>query len=91
MSCDVCKGINSSRCPVCGTGEREDECPHCNGTGVDECWAVCVDTGEKVKVTSLAWITLPWFREEAVAKGKRQFRGMATDCPYCDGSGLLKD
>ena len=91
MSCDVCMGINSSRCPVCGADEgNEMECPNCYGTGAVNCWAVSVETGEPKFVTPLTWAALPWTKREALAKGCRYYKDEADDCPLCNGSGTVR-
>ena len=91
MSCDVCMGINSSRCPVCGTDEsNEMECPNCHGTGAVNCWGISVETGKPISVTPLAWLMLPWTKEDALAAGYRYFQGEADDCPLCHGTGSVQ-
>ena len=48
MSCDVCRGTNSSSCPVCGDQPDLVACPHCQGLGLVKCYALSLRTGEEI-------------------------------------------
>ena len=93
MSCDVCRGTNSSRCPVCGSEPEIVSCPKCRGLGLVNCYAVSLRTGEEVEVTAETYQGIPATEEEARVSGKHYYRSFAEDCEFCGGSGemLLDD
>lgn len=91
MACDVCMGINSELCPICGRPgyEFEDSCPECDGTGCLERYAVNIETGEEVEVTETAWDLLPASMDAALARRQRYIRGYREVCTRCGGSGVI--
>ena len=36
MSCSVCQGFSSEKCPCCSDDLEVIDCPECDGMGVDE-------------------------------------------------------
>ena len=87
--CDVCMGINSRNCPVCGREPEMTECPECGGTGGQH-WAVSVETGEEMEVTPTTWSVLPETPEVARARRFRWYRGYFEKCRVCGGEGVLE-
>lgn len=89
MACEVCMGINSRNCPVCGEKPQWMQCPGCGGYGVTECTAYNIVTGEKVDVTPTAYVMLP--DDEDIARYKRQnyCKGEYSRCSLCGGEGVI--
>lgn len=87
MSCDVCRGTNSSSCPVCGDQPELVACPHCRGLGLVNCYAVSLRTGEEIEVTAETYLGIPETEEEARASGRHYHRADAEDCDFCGGTG----
>ena len=89
MACEVCMGINSRNCPVCGEEPQWMQCPDCGGYGVTECTAYNIVTGEEVDVTPTAYVMLP--DDEDIARHKRQnyCKGEYCRCSLCGGEGVI--
>lgn len=87
MSCDVCRGTNSSRCPVCGDEPDIVTCPKCRGLGLVNCYARSLRSGEEIEVTAETYLGIPATEEEARASGRHYYRSFAEDCEFCGGSG----
>ena len=85
--CDVCRGTNSSRCPVCGEQDELVICPECGGTGYGLCWAIDLRTGNEVEVTAETYVILPDDIQEAQRKGNHYSKSYADDCELCMGRG----
>lgn len=98
MSCPVCAGHDSAKCPCCGEGLKMAECPDCHGTGKTPWTALNLDTKEIVKVTETAWRMLPEDEDMArhlAAQGKRQnfiqYEEGGFRCPTCYGDGVIEE
>ncbi|MBQ3023268.1 MAG: hypothetical protein IJD91_08120 [Clostridia bacterium] len=89
MYCDVCMGINSHKCPVCGEQPRQIECPTCGGSGAVAYWAMNLETEEETTVTFEAWSCIPETAEEARSRGQKWHRLEMEKCEECDGTGLI--
>lgn len=89
MACDVCMGINSMKCPVCGPQPQKMQCPECGGYGMTDCTAWNIQTGEMVDVTQTTFIMLP--EDENIARHKRQnyCKGDYCTCMMCGGEGVI--
>lgn len=89
MSCDVCRGTNSSRCPVCGGHSEPGPCPECRGIGLVNCYALSMKTGEEIEVTAETFLCLPETEEEARRAGRYYYRAYSEGCRRCDGTGEI--
>lgn len=89
MACDVCKGINTKDCPVCGTPPRWMECPECGGYGMTDCTAWNIMTEEVVDVTPTAFMMLPDTEEEARRKRQNYCKNDCGECQLCGGKGRI--
>ena len=98
MSCPVCKGYNSSKCPVCSEGVKTKKCPVCHGSGKTPYLAMNLDTKEIIEVTSATWLALP--EDEEVAqflsnRGKKQrfcqYEEGGFVCHFCHGEGIVPE
>lgn len=93
MSCSVCQGYDSDRCPCCSEGVREIECPDCNGTGINPWRAVNIETFEIVEVTKDIWIALP--EDEYEAQETRhilcRYEEGGDKCLTCHGDGKIPE
>lgn len=87
MSCDVCRGTNSSRCPVCGEQQDIVYCPECRGLGLKKCFAVSIRSGKVMEVTAETYMGLPETEDEARVAGKKYYRHYADECGFCGGTG----
>lgn len=90
MVCDVCMGINSDRCPVCGKEPAMKTCPDCNGEG----WfyyAFNIENGESFLVSREEYENLPDDEERAAAMSLRLCKGEIERCDTCDGEGEVED
>ena len=88
MSCDVCRGTNSSECPVCGRERWERvTCPKCEGIGLERCWAMSMRTGDEIEVSVGTYLALAEDMLEAKAKGEHYYRCDADECELCGGRG----
>lgn len=90
MACDVCLGINSHRCPVCGHDPEMKECQDCGGKGYLSWWAVRVEDGEEIEVRESTWYCLPPTKELAVAMRQKYYQGEREMCGTCDGAGEIE-
>lgn len=91
MACEVCMGINSSSCPVCGHEPEMIDCPDCKGTGHSEYWAVKVEDGEEIEVTETTWSCLPPTRAIALRMRQHYYQGPREVCQRCYGEGVIED
>lgn len=89
MYCDVCMGINSDKCPNCGTEPRQIDCPECGGSGVAAYWAENWETGRETTVTFEAWSCIPKTEQEARDKGQKWYRKEIEKCEGCNGTGKV--
>ncbi len=89
MACEVCLGINSDRCPVCGREPRMKECPVCGGKG-GAYWAQSVESDDEMEVTPTAYDLLPETRKSAVMMRYRWFKGCFEPCMTCGGTGEVE-
>lgn len=88
MSCTVCSGYDTSKCPVCSEYMEEIECPECDGTGLNHRLAFNIKTRQYVEINPTTWDVLPVTEEEAEFKGWNYCRA-EEECPYCKGSGVI--
>jgi DnaJ-class molecular chaperone len=86
MSCTVCRGYDTSKCPVCSEQLEVIECPECNGTGINHRLAFNIRTRQYVEVTPMTWEILPSDEDRAEAMGWNYCR-TEENCPYCKGIG----
>lgn len=91
MACDVCMGINSKDCPVCGKERAMVKCPECGGEGYVEYYAVNLDTGDEIEVKPFAWRALPGSEDKARHLGQRYVRGFREKCRRCGGTGTVEE
>lgn len=98
MSCSVCQGYSSDKCPVCNEGVRSVECPDCHGTGKTPWLAWNMNECRIEEVTKETWMTLPEDEEEAdllTIRGKRQrycrYEEGGYVCRTCNGDGRLPE
>lgn len=89
MSCPVCAGYSSRKCPSCGGGVRMVECPDCED-GL-QYFSFNVHTREFVKVTAIAYQILPFDEDDARAERKNYCQGEIRRCPTCEGEGQVHD
>lgn len=83
MSCPVCAGYSSHKCPCCGGGRKMRECPDCED-GM-EYYSFNVETRQFVRVTALAYYILPDDEDAAYDKGERYCKGETVPCKTCHG------
>lgn len=88
MSCSVCQGYDSHKCPCCGDGLEVVGCPNCNGTGNAD-WMV-FDIKERVAVPCIesAYLYAAEDEDEAEYLGKRYCK-LSCECQTCKGEGLV--
>lgn len=98
MSCPVCQGYDSNKCPVCSPGAKTIECPTCHGRGVTPWLAMHLETKKIISVTHAAWLILPEDEDEAehmATLGKKQYfiqYEVGGDiCPTCRGDKVVLD
>lgn len=91
MSCDVCRGTNSSVCPVCGDHWETVTCPKCDGLGLGRCWAMDMRGNAEIEVTAGTYLALPEDMLEAKAAGKHYYRLDAEECELCNGHGEVRE
>ena len=91
MSCPVCQGYNSDKCPCCSEGVKGVMCADCQGTGIAPWTAVDVKTFEIKVVSKEEWIAMPDDECEANAVGSRFYRYEegGGKCMTCYGDGKL--
>lgn len=85
--CDVCLGINSHLCPVCGDQLDKVCCPECRGLGLKKCFAISIKTGKELEVTAETYMGLPENEDVARVMGRHYYRSDAEDCSFCGGVG----
>lgn len=90
MGCEICKGINSNLCPVCGHVPEMIECPVCAGQGVVSWWAVDRRTGNEREVLKVTYACLPATEALAEQQGKWYYQGYTEKCETCDGTGEVE-
>lgn len=86
--CDICKGINSHLCPVCGDQSESDTCPECGG----ECWiyeAYNIESGESFRVSAAEYDELLDDEDAALAAHRNLCKGDINRCPTCEGDGYV--
>lgn len=89
MSCSVCAGYDSSKCPVCGEGVETRICPDCEGSGYTPYKAYDILAKKEIPITELAWQILPDDEDEADDKGMRFCKVEIEICPRCSGEGSI--
>ncbi|MDD5950591.1 MAG: hypothetical protein PUC53_01790 [Bacteroidales bacterium] len=89
--CDVCKGINSHLCPICGKEPDMVECPECAGKGAIAWWAIDRRTGDELEVSEATYACLPPTERLAETKGEWYYQGEVEKCENCDGTGEVVD
>lgn len=85
--CEVCKGINSHNCPICGDQWEMCKCPKCEGSGCKRYWAMSLRSGEEVEVTMETYMTLPETEMEARSKNQHYYKYDTEECDFCGGAG----
>lgn len=90
MSCSVCEGYSSDRCPCCGEGERWAKCPDCDGKGVIY---LAFHIGERKfkQVTELAYTILPEDEDTARYMRNKWCQGGTEVCDTCHGEGEIPE
>jgi|LSQX01.2.fsa_nt_gb hypothetical protein len=86
--CELCHGINSHDCPICGDHHREIECPECGG----ECWvyeAFDVISRRSIRVSAEEYEKLLDTELEALQQSRNLCKGDMHRCPRCDGYGYV--
>lgn len=93
MSCSVCRGYDSSKCPCCSEELNSIECPDCHGSGFALYFAFNVKTRETIEVSEEEWETLPDDEDSAIAKGVEliQCEEGGTICRTCHGEGKIPE
>lgn len=98
MSCPVCQGYDSNKCPVCSPGAKTIECPTCHGRGVTPWLAMHLETKKIISVTHAAWLILPEDEDEdehMATLGKKQYFIQYEEggdiCPTCRGDRVVLD
>lgn len=98
MSCSVCQGYSSEKCPCCSEGVKSVVCPDCHGTGKTPYLAWNLDTKKVEEVTKSAWIIMPEDEDEAMlltARGKKQnycrYEEGGFVCRTCYGDGKIPE
>lgn len=87
--CDVCQGINSHMCPVCGESEPDIICQECNGTGAESYWAIDRRNGNEVEVNATAYMLLPDTQNLAESARSWYYKRGIEPCGHCNGTGYL--
>lgn len=93
MSCSVCQGYNSDKCPCCGEGVRSVECPDCHGTGRVPYLALNILSNKTIEVSEKEWKALPDDEYIALAKGIElvQYEEGGFVCRTCYGDGKIPE
>lgn len=92
MSCSVCQGYDSHKCPCCGDSVRVTECPDCHGLGITPWRAVNMETKEIIEVTHGEWILMLEEEDALVLPEKPLFCRYdegGDRCPTCYGEGVI--
>ena len=85
--CEICMGINSHLCPVCGEQLDKVYCPECRGTGYTKCFAISVRSGKEIEVMPETYMALPEDEDAARTIGKMYYQSYAEECRFCGGTG----
>ena len=85
--CEICMGINSHLCPVCGDQLDKVYCPECGGTGSKRFWAMPLRTGKEIEVTMETYMTLPEDKIEALRRNEHYYQYDSEECDFCGGRG----
>ena len=90
MSCSVCLGYSSTKCPCCGE-THSHVCSDCNGKGVTPWLAWDMEAGEAVEVSESYWHTLSDDEDEARGAKQRYYRYEEGGyrCRTCNGDGRV--
>lgn len=88
MSCNVCRGYDSSNCPTCSVSFAQAICPECDGDGLDHSLAFNIRTRQTTEVSEMAWMLLPDTEDIAEARGWNYCKAEET-CPFCKGQGMV--
>lgn len=83
MSCPVCQGHDTYKCPCCGPGTVK--CSDCEEGFIY--YAFNVHSRKMVRVTEIAYRILPFDEDDALAEGKNYCQGDVERCPTCNGEG----
>lgn len=89
MACDVCMGINSHLCPVCGSEPEVVTCDRCNGEGMIY-YAYDLRTGDSYEVTPATYAALPDTEELAEHLNQHVCKDCCEKCDVCHGEGELE-
>lgn len=90
MSCSVCQGYSSDKCPCCSDGARLIKCPDCNGTGKTPYIARNLATNKTKEVSKDEWENLPEETNEIDDRWVRHEEG-GDRCPTCYGDGVIPE
>ena len=90
MSCAICAGYDSYKCPCCGEVEMVT-CPDCGGSGYTPYMAFDIITRKCKPVTELAYRILPNDEDIAESLGMRYCKMEIEICHRCNGSGEIPD
>ena len=86
MACEICKGINSHLCPVCGDQSDAVKCDNCGGEG----WlyyAYNIENGEIFRVSCDEYEELPDDEDKAYESSRKLCKGNIERCSKCNGEG----
>ena len=90
MSCEVCAGYDSYKCPVCGEQIKMVTCPMCKGTGEGD-WKVYDRVDDVVlRATRQAYNMAALNEEDAEGLNERYCRESNT-CQTCKGLGEIPE
>lgn len=88
--CDICHGINSHLCPVCGDSPTYKTCDKCSGEG----WlyyAFNFVTNQSIRVKPEEYDELFDDEKAARSRGCQLCKGEIEKCPDCEGEGEVED
>ena len=91
MSCPVCAGYSSYKCPCCGGTVAVRTCPDCGGRGHQGYFALDIETRADVEVEEAIYNILPDNEDMAASMGWRFCKQETEPCATCDGTGELVD
>ena len=89
MSCEVCAGYDSYKCPVCGEQVRMVICPDCKGTGEGD-WKVYDILDDVVLNVPKAVYYLAAEDQDTAEQLQQRFCRESCICPTCNGEGEIQ-